>query len=140
MEQTFTMVKPDSVARGETSRILARMEAGGFVIRRLKMVQLSAQEARAFYHVHEGKPFLDDLVAYMSSGPAVVIALERDGAIAHWRAVMGATNPADAEDGTLRKLFGESIERNATHGSDAPETAAWEIAFFFSHLEFREGA
>ena len=130
VEHTYTMVKPDSVARGETGRILAMMEAGKFRIVRLKMVQLSSEEARQFYHVHAGKPFLDDLVKYMSSGPICAIVLERENAITELRKLVGATDPAEAAEGTIRKEFGIDKGHNAVHASDAPETAQEEIAFF----------
>jgi len=130
MERTFTMVKPDAVARGETGRILGRMEAAGFRVRAMKMVQLSPPEARAFYRVHAGKPFLEDLVLYMSSGPVVAMVLERENAIQALRRVIGATDPAQAEEGTLRREFGVDKSHNAVHASDGPQTAAEEIAFF----------
>jgi len=130
MELTYTMVKPDAVERGETGRILARYEAAGFKIRRMKMVQLSPDEARRFYHVHEGKPFLDSLCEYMSSGPICAVVLERENAIAELRKLVGATDPAEAEPGTIRKEFAIDKAHNAVHASDAPETAAEEIAFF----------
>jgi nucleoside-diphosphate kinase len=134
-ERTFAIIKPDAVEKHYVGKILARIEEEGFEIIAMRMVRMTRGEAEGFYAVHRERPFFGDLTAYMSSGPAVVIALERDDAIAHWRNVMGATNPADAADGTLRKEFGESIERNATHGSDAPETAAVEIAYFFRGVE-----
>ncbi len=130
MEQTFTMIKPDAVARGETGRILARMEADGFRIRALKMVHLSPEEARSFYHVHAGKPFLDALVTYISGGPIVAAVLEREDAVAALRRLVGATDPAEAEAGTLRREFGVDKSHNAVHASDAAQTAAEEIAFF----------
>lgn len=130
LQQTFTMVKPDSVERGETGQILAMMEAGGFRIVRMKMVHLSAEEARRFYHVHEGKPFLDNLVEYMSSGPICALVLEREDAIGALRELVGATDPAEAAEGTIRKRFGVDKGHNAVHASDAPETAEEEIAFF----------
>ncbi len=130
MERTFTMVKPDAVARGETGRILARMEAAGFQVRAMKMVRLSPAEARGFYRVHAGKPFLEDLVAYMSSGPVVAIVLERENAIQELRRVIGATDPAQAAEGTIRREFGVDKSHNAVHASDGPQTAAEEIAFF----------
>ena len=134
-ERTLAIIKPDAVEKQYVGKILARIEEEGFGIVAMRMVRLTAREAEGFYAVHRDKPFFTDLTAYMSSGPVVVIALEGDDAIAHWRNVMGATNPANAEPGTLRKLFGESIERNATHGSDAPETAAIETAYFFRGVE-----
>jgi nucleoside-diphosphate kinase len=130
MERTFTMVKPDAVARGQTGRILARMEAAGFRVRAMKLVQLSPAEARGFYRVHEGKPFLEDLVAYMSSGPVVAMVLEREDAIQELRRVIGATDPAQAAEGTIRREFGVDKSHNAVHASDGPRTAAEEIAYF----------
>ena len=135
MERTLAIVKPDAVAKGVTGQILARIEQEGFRIVALRMVRLGVQGAEGFYAVHRERPFFADLTAFMSSGPAVVIALEADNAIRKWRDVMGATDPAKADDGTLRKHFGANIERNATHGSDAPETAATEIAYFFGGID-----
>jgi nucleoside-diphosphate kinase len=133
--RTFTIVKPDSVANGNAGKIIARLEAEGFRILAGRMTRLSVAQARGFYAVHAERPFYNDLVAYMTSGPVWVMALERDNAVPHLRAVMGATNPAQAEPGTIRALFGESIERNAIHGSDSNDNAAIEIAFFFSTSE-----
>lgn len=130
MERTFTMIKPDAVARGHAGAILARMEAAGFRLRALKMVKLSPDEARGFYHVHAGKPFVEDLVAYMSSGPVVAAVLERENAIGELRRVVGATDPAEAAPGTLRRDFGVDKSHNAVHASDGSQTAAEEIAFF----------
>ena len=124
MERTFAMIKPDAVGRGLAGRILARIEEEGFVVVGMKLVRMSKCQAEGFYAVHRERPFFEDLTAFMSSGPTVTLALEREDAIRHWRAVMGATNPAEAEPGTIRAEFGESIERNSTHGSDAPDTAA----------------
>jgi nucleoside-diphosphate kinase len=135
MERTFAIIKPDAVAAGHIGAIIAKINENGFVIRGLKMVRLARSQAEGFYAVHKDKPFYGDLVNFMTEGPVVVLALERENAIAKWREVMGATNPAKADAGTIRKLFGSSIERNATHGSDAPETAAVEIPFFFSTAE-----
>jgi nucleoside-diphosphate kinase len=134
-ERTFAIIKPDAVARGVAGQILARVEGEGFRIVGLRRVHLGRREAEGFYAVHRGKPFFADLAAFMSSGPCVVIVLEGDRAIARWREVMGATDPAKAAPGTLRREFGSNIERNATHGSDAPETAATEIAYFFRGVE-----
>jgi nucleoside-diphosphate kinase len=131
------MVKPDAVARHLTGRILARVEESGLSVIRLRLVHLQAEEARAFYHVHEGKPFLDALVAFMSSGPIVVGVLEGEDAIRRWRDLMGATDPANAAAGTIRKDFAENIERNSVHGSDAQETAREEIAFHALSLDLR---
>ncbi|MCU0304335.1 MAG: nucleoside-diphosphate kinase [Thermoanaerobaculales bacterium] len=133
--RTFTIVKPDSVANGNAGKIIARIEAEGFRILAGRMTRLSQAQARGFYAVHAERPFYNDLVAYMTSGPVWVMALERDNAVPHLRAVMGATNPAQAEPGTIRALYGESIERNAIHGSDSNENATIEIAFFFSSGE-----
>ena len=137
MEQTLMMIKPDAVARNLVGRILARVEGSGLHVVRLRMLQLQAAEARAFYRVHEGKPFLDALVAFMSSGPIVVGVLEGESAIRRWRDLMGATDPAKAAAGTIRKDFAENIERNSVHGSDAPETAREEIAFYGLGLALR---
>ncbi len=135
MEQTLAIVKPDAVAAGHTGKILDRITTEGFQVAALKMLRLSKAQAQGFYAVHRERPFFGALTDFMSSGPVVVMVLERAGAIAGWRAVMGATDPARAEGGTLRKQFGTNVERNATHGSDAPETAAVEIAYFFNKLE-----
>jgi nucleoside-diphosphate kinase len=135
IEHTLTIIKPDAVSRGLVGRILARIEEQGFRVRALKLVQLSQQTAREFYKVHAERPFYDSLTAYMSSGPVVPMLLERDNAVLSLRDLMGATDPQKADPGTIRRDFGENIERNAIHGSDAPETAAVEIAFFFNHLE-----
>jgi nucleoside-diphosphate kinase len=135
IEHTLTIIKPDAVSRGLVGKILARIEEQGFRVRALKLVQLSQQTAREFYRVHAERPFYDSLTAYMSSGPVVPMLLERDNAVLSLRDLMGATDPQKAEPGTIRRDFGENIERNAIHGSDAPETAAVEIAFFFNHLE-----
>jgi nucleoside-diphosphate kinase len=135
MERTFAIIKPDAVAAGHTGAILAKIEENGFKVRGVKMIRLSKPQAEAFYGVHKERPFFNSLVSFMLEGPVVVLALEREGAIAKWRDVMGATNPANAAEGTIRKQFAESIERNAVHGSDAPETAAVEIPFFFSAAE-----
>ena len=132
MERTFAIIKPDAVAAGHAGAILAKIEENGFTIRGMKMMRLSKEYAESFYGVHKEKGFFNSLVAFMTEGPLVVLCLERESAIAKWREVMGATNPANAADGTIRKQFAESIERNAVHGSDAPETAAIEIPFFFS--------
>ncbi|RLE26327.1 MAG: nucleoside-diphosphate kinase [Acidobacteria bacterium] len=130
-ERTFTIIKPDSVEKGNAGNIISHLEDEGFTILAGRMTHLSENQAKAFYAVHNERPFYNDLVAYMTSGPVWVIALERDQAVPTLRKVMGATNPADADEGTVRKLYGESIERNAIHGSDSPENAAIEISFFF---------
>ena len=135
MQRTFGIIKPDAVAAGHTGNILAKIAENGFRIIGLKMVRLSQAQAQGFYAVHKERPFYQSLVTFMTEGPVVVVVLEREDAIAKWRELMGATNPANAAEGTLRKLFAESMERNAVHGSDAPETAAVEIPFFFSTSE-----
>lgn len=137
VERTFSIVKPDAVAKNVIGQIYARFEAAGLRIVAAKMLHLTKAEAGGFYAVHQGKPFYDDLTAYMSSGPIMVQVLEGEGAILKNREVMGATNPKNAAPGTIRADFAESIEANAVHGSDAPETAAQEIAYFFSDLEIR---
>jgi nucleoside-diphosphate kinase len=135
VERTFAIIKPDAVASGHTGNILAMIHDSGFRIAGLKQRRISVAEAEAFYAVHKARPFYASLVKFMSDGPAVVLVLEREDAVKRWRELMGATNPANAEEGTIRKRFAESIERNAVHGSDAAETAAAEIPFFFSHAE-----
>lgn len=135
VQQTLAIIKPDATARNLVGKIVARIEEEGFTLRALKKLRLSKQDAERFYEVHRGKPFYDSLTDFMSSGSVVVLCLEREDAIAKWREVMGATNPAQAAPGTLRKLYAVDIEKNSTHGSDAPETAAVELAFFFSGLE-----
>lgn len=135
MERTFAIIKPDAFKAGNAGKILARIYAEDFKVVGLKKLFLSKVEAEGFYYVHKGKPFFDELTEFMSSGPCIVMVLEADGAIKKWRDLMGATNPDDAEEGTLRKEFGTFVGENATHGSDAPETAAFEIGYFFSGLE-----
>ncbi len=130
-ERTLAIIKPDAVRKKVIGRIIQRIEDEGFEILGLKMVHLTKEEARKFYYVHKDKPFYESLTDFMSSGPSVVLLLERENAIKHWREVMGATDPAQAKPGTLRRQFGFSIERNAVHGSDSPQTAEYEIAFFF---------
>jgi nucleoside-diphosphate kinase len=129
-EQTLFIIKPDAVERDLTGSVLARVEAAGFVVRRLKMVHLSAREARAFYRVHAEKPFLDGLVEYISSGPICAVVLEADDAVARLRRLVGATDPTEAAEGTIRKGFGMDRRRNAVHASDSSESAAEEIGFF----------
>ena len=131
-EKTLAIIKPDAVKKRVIGRIIQRIEDEGFNILGLKMVQLTLEEAKKFYAVHKDKPFYDSLTEFMSSGPIVVLLLEGEQAIKHWRKVMGATNPAEARPGTLRREFGFSIERNAVHGSDGPQTAETEIKFFFN--------
>ncbi len=134
-QRTLAIIKPDAVETKKTGAIIQRIEKEGFAIRAMKRVHLSRQDAEGFYAVHRERPFFASLTEFMSSGPAVVLVLEAPDAIKKWRTLMGATNPANADAGTLRKEFAESIERNATHGSDAPETAAYEIGYFFAGVE-----
>ena len=135
MERTFAIIKPDAVHDGHAGQILALIEEHGFKICGMKMKRLSKGEAESFYGVHRERPFFGGLVTFMTEGPVVVLCLEREGAIAKWREVMGATNPANAAEGTIRKKFAKSIERNCVHGSDAAETAALEVPFFFAGSE-----
>lgn len=135
MEKTFAIIKPDAFAAGNAGKILDRIYAEGFKVLGLKKIYLSKVEAEGFYYVHKERPFFGELTDFMSSGPCVVMALEAENAIMKWRDLMGATNPADAAEGTLRREFGTSIGENATHGSDAPETAAFELGYFFSGME-----
>jgi nucleoside-diphosphate kinase len=135
IEQTLAIIKPDAVSRGLVGVILARVEAQGFRVRALKLMQLSKPAAQEFYQVHAQRPFYESLTTYMSSGPVVPMLLERDNAIQSLRDLMGATDPQKAAPGTIRHDYGENIERNAIHGSDAPATAAVEVAFFFNQLE-----
>jgi len=132
---TFAIIKPDAVRARVAGQIIQRIESEGFQIRAMRLVSLSKREAEGFYAVHRERPFFGGLTNFMSSGPSVLLALEAPDAIAKWRALMGATDPGKADAGTLRKDFGSSIERNATHGSDAPETAAFELSYFFRGLE-----
>ena len=134
LQRTLTIIKPDSVGNGHIGEITAAIEQAGFRILAMKMVHLTRRQAEGFYHVHRERPFFESLVKFMTEGPVVPMALEREDAIAALRQLMGATDPAKAEPGTLRRRFGESIERNAIHGSDAPETAAFEVAFFFATM------
>jgi nucleoside-diphosphate kinase len=136
MERTFAIIKPDAVKSRYAGKIIQRIEEAGFTIRAMQMRHLSVKEAEGFYDVHRARPFFASLTKFMSSGPCIVMALEADGAIKKWRDLMGATDPAKADAGTLRKDFGASIENNATHGSDAPETAAYELGYFFPGVEF----
>ena len=135
MERSFAIIKPDAVAKKAAGPILDRIEKEGFKILGMRLVHMSRSDAEGFYAVHKERPFFGDLVTFMSSGPAVVLALETDNAIAKWREVIGATNPEQAADGTIRKQFATNIEKNAVHGSDAPETAAVEIAYWFRDVE-----
>ena len=134
-ERTLAIIKPDAVERHFAGRILHRIEDEGFQIRAMRMRHLSKAEAEGFYAVHRERPFFPSLTTFMSSGPSVVMALEAPDAIRKWRTLMGATDPAKADAGTLRKEFGRSIENNATHGSDAPETAAFELGYFFPGID-----
>jgi len=135
MERTFAIIKPDAVRRNLIGPILSRIEGEGFKVRAMRLLHLTQSEAEGFYAVHRERPFFGDLTKFMSSGPCVAMVLEKDGAIAAWRKLMGATNPAEADEGTLRKEFAENVEQNCVHGSDAPETAAFEIGYFFSALD-----
>jgi nucleoside-diphosphate kinase len=135
MERTFAIIKPDAVRKQHTGAIIARIEDAGFTIRAMRKVSLTKAQAEGFYAVHRERPFFASLTDFMSSGPVVVLALEADGAITKWRDLMGATDPAKAAPGTLRAQFGGSIGENATHGSDAPETAAVELAYFFPGID-----
>ena len=135
IERTFTIVKPDATAAGNTGNILARFEQEGFRIVALKKVRLTQAQAEGFYAVHKERPFFSDLVKFMTEGPITAACLERDNAVKGLREVMGATNSKEAAEGTIRNLYGTDIERNAVHGSDSPENAAIEIAYFFSQLE-----
>jgi nucleoside-diphosphate kinase len=135
MERTFAIIKPDAVKRGLAGDIIKKIEASGLKIRAMRLMHLSRGQAERFYEVHKARPFYATLCEYMSSGPVVVMMLEGDKAITRWRELMGATDPAKANPGTIRKEFGQNIEQNAVHGSDAPETAAQEVAFFFSSLD-----
>ncbi len=132
IERTFSIIKPDAVAAGQAGEILAMIEKAGFKLLGARMLRLREEQAREFYAVHRGKRFYDSLVAFMTEGPVIVMSLEREDAIAKLREVMGATDPANAAEGTIRKRFATNIERNAIHGSDAPATAETELRFFFS--------
>ena len=135
MERTFAIIKPDAVERRLTGKILSRIEDAGFVVKAMRRQHLTRREAEGFYAVHRERPFFGELTDFMSSGPCVLLALEAPDAIQKWRDTMGATDPAKAAPGTLRREFGQSIGRNATHGSDAPDTAAFELAYFFRGME-----
>jgi nucleoside-diphosphate kinase len=135
MQRTFAIIKPDAVQRRLIGKILARIEQAGFTIRAMRMQHLTKKEAEGFYAVHRERPFFSGLTDFMSSGPAVLLALDAPDAISKWRTLMGATDPAKADADTLRKEFGSSIERNATHGSDAPDTAAFELGYFFRGMD-----
>ena len=135
METTFAIIKPDAVEKKLAGQILARVEATGFTVRAMRLQHLSKREAEGFYAVHKERPFFGELTDFMSSGPCVLLALAAPDAIKKWRDTMGPTDPAKADKGTLRRDFGESIGKNATHGSDAPETAAFELGYFFRGME-----
>ena len=134
-ERTLAIIKPDAVERGLAGRIVQRIVDAGFQIRAMRRVHLSKPQAEGFYAVHRERPFFGSLTTFMSSGPAVVMVLESPGAIGKWRSLMGATDPAKAEAGSIRKEFAQSVERNATHGSDAADTAAYEIGYFFAAVD-----
>ncbi len=135
LEKTLAIVKPDAVKAKLVGEIIKRIESNGLEIKTIKMASLSKAQAEGFYTVHRGKGFFNDLVKFMTSGPVVLMLLEGEGAIAKWREVMGATDPTKAAPGTIRKLFGTNIEKNCVHGSDAPETAAFEIGYIFNAFE-----
>ena len=135
MERTFAIIKPDAVERNLIGKILERIESNGFKIAGMKKTQLSQKEAKGFYYVHKERPFFDSLTEFMCSGPVVLLVLEKENAITAWRDLMGATNPEDAKEGTIRKDFALSIEKNSTHGSDSVENAAYELSYFFSETE-----
>ena len=135
MDRTLAIIKPDAVAAGHAGRIIAKLQDEGFAVRGVRMLRLTQAQAQAFYAVHKERPFYGSLVEFMTSGPVIPVALERDNAVAHLRQVMGATDVSKAEEGTIRKAYGTSIERNAIHGSDSPENAAIELSFFFSRTE-----
>ncbi len=134
-QRTFGIVKPDAFAAGHSGKIIDEILNNGFKIVGMKVMRLTKSQAEGFYYVHKERPFFNDLVAFMTEGPVVAMVLERENAIAEWRKLMGTTNPEQADEGTLRKRFGSGIERNATHGSDAVETAAFEVSYFFNAME-----
>ncbi len=136
--RTLAIIKPDAVATGKSGAILAHLQREGFVVRAARLVRLSRPQAGAFYEVHRGRPFYEELVAFMTSGPCFPMALERADAVAHYRVVIGATDPAEAAEGTVRKLYAESKGRNAVHGSDSDDNAAREIGFFFTESELAD--
>jgi nucleoside-diphosphate kinase len=135
MGETLTILKPDTVSAGQSGAVIAMIEAAGLKVRAIKMLHLSKEEAEGFYAVHRERPFFSSLVAFMTEGAVVVMVLEAEDAVERLRKLMGATDPANAEDGTIRKKFATNIERNSIHGSDAPETASIEISYFFGRLE-----
>ena len=135
MERTFAIIKPDAVERKLAGKIIDRIEENGFAIIGMKKMKLTGEQAGGFYYVHKERPFFTDLCEFMSRSPLIVLCLEKENAIADWRKLMGATNPEEAAPGTIRKEFAVSLSRNSVHGSDAPETAAFEISYFFNALE-----
>jgi len=135
MQKTFSILKPDTVSAGKAGAVLAEIEKAGFRIRALNILHLTEAQAQGFYHVHKERPFFGSLVKFMTEGPIVAMVLESENAIEKLRKVMGATDPGKADNGTIRKQFGSNIERNAIHGSDGPDTAAFEISYFFNQLE-----
>ncbi len=135
MERTFAIIKPDAVERGLAGKIITKIEEAGFTIAGMKKIHLSRAQAEGFYYVHKERPFFNDLCSFMSRSPVIVMCLQKENAINDWRALMGATNPANAEPGTIRKEFAKNIEENSAHGSDAPETAAFEVSYFFNSFE-----
>jgi nucleoside-diphosphate kinase len=138
LQRTFAIIKPDAVKKDHTGEIISLILKSGFDIIGMKMLHITKKQAEGFYAVHSARPFFDSLTTFMSSGPIVVLALEKEGdAIAAWRKLMGATNPAQAEEGTIRKMYAESIERNAVHGSDAEDTARFELSYFFAGYELK---
>jgi nucleoside-diphosphate kinase len=137
IERTFSIIKPDAVAAAHAGAILSMLEKAGFKILALRMTRLAQPQAEGFYAVHRERPFFPSLVKFMTEGPVIVMAIERDDAVAKLREIMGATNPANAAEGTVRKLFAENIERNCIHGSDAPETAEFELRYFFSTVDLQ---
>ncbi|MGD8264663.1 MAG: nucleoside-diphosphate kinase [Desulfobacterales bacterium] len=136
MQRTLSIIKPDGVARGLIGEVIKRIESNRLKIAAMKMIFMTKKQAEGFYDVHRKRPFFDDLTNFMSSGPAVVMVLEGEGVIAKWRDMMGATNYEEAAEGTIRREFATDIEKNVVHGSDAPETAAFEIGYFFNSFEF----
>jgi len=137
IQRTLAIIKPDAVARGAMGDIMGTIEGRGFSILSAKMLRISREQAQGFYAVHAGKPCFESLTTFMSEGPILVMALEKENAIAEWRDIMGATNPANAKEGTVRKKWAESIERNAVHGSDAEDTARFELSYFFAGYELQ---
>lgn len=137
IQRTLAIIKPDAVTRGAMGDIIGTIERRGFTVLSAKMLHISREQAEGFYAVHAGKPFFASLTTFMSDGPILVMALEKENAIAEWREIMGATNPANAKEGTIRKKWAESIERNAVHGSDAEDTARFELSYFFAGYELQ---